>query len=389
MAVDDVSFMNVLGEEVSRSNLVQQMIDFYNLKLQVGETRVTDFNEGSEIRNLLESIAVDVYNIMEEDDSVARIAFIETADAEWLDKHGANPFVNLPRNQGEVATGYVTFTIPSAQASDVTIPGGTIVSSVDTGLQYMTLIDTIIPVGDTSILASVECLTVGVDGNAESGTVTVIDDDTVDIPGLTVSNSEAFTGGEDYEEDVDYRERLLAFLRKDDFGSLPYYTNLGESVDGVHDVLLVDATGYTKKVLVNGNTKPTPNTVLADVLEEYTNVENIVIGHTFTVDKPDYVTKNLTVNLDVNVELDDDDLEEFVRAIFDGGDALVGYTFDGLGIGQGIIKNELYENFLLIEYIDSVEIIDGSTTSEITDLTVDDDEVLKIGTVTINQTVEE
>ena len=389
MAVDDVSFMNVLGEEVSRSNLVQQMIDFYNLKLQVGETRVTDFNEGSEIRNLLESIAVDVYNIMEEDDSVARIAFIETADAEWLDKHGANPFVNLPRNQGEVATGYVTFTIPSAQASDVTIPGGTIVSSVDTGLQYMTLIDTIIPVGDTSILASVECLTVGVDGNAESGTVTVIDDDTVDIPGLTVSNSEAFTGGEDYEEDVDYRERLLAFLRKDDFGSLPYYTNLGESVDGVHDVLLVDATGYTKKVLVNGNTKPTPNTVLADVLEEYTNVENIVIGHTFTVDKPDYVTKNLTVNLDVNVELDDDDLEEFVRAIFDGGDALVGYTFDGLGIGQGITKNELYENFLLIEYIDSVEIIDGSTTSEITDLTVDDDEVLKIGTVTINQTVEE
>ena len=389
MAVDDVSFMNVLGEEVSRSNLVQQMIDFYNLKLQVGETRVTDFNEGSEIRNLLEAIAVDVYNIMEEDDSVARIAFIETADAEWLDKHGANPFVNLPRNQGEVATGYVTFTIPSAQASDVTIPGGTIVSSVDTGLQYMTLIDTIIPVGDTSILASVECLTVGVDGNAESGTVTVIDDDTVDIPGLTVSNSEAFTGGEDYEEDVDYRERLLAFLRKDDFGSLPYYTNLGESVDGVHDVLLVDATGYTKKVLVNGNTKPTPNTVLADVLEEYTNVENIVIGHTFTVDKPDYVTKNLTVNLDVNVELDDDDLEEFVRAIFDGGDALVGYTFDGLGIGQGITKNELYENFLLIEYIDSVEIIDGSTTSEITDLTVDDDEVLKIGTVTINQTVEE
>ena len=389
MAVDDVSFINVLGEEVSRSNLVQQMIDFYNLKLQVGETRVTDFNEGSEIRNLLESIAVDVYNIMEEDDSVARIAFIETADAEWLDKHGANPFVNLPRNQGEVATGYVTFTIPSAQASDVTIPGGTIVSSVDTGLQYMTLIDTIIPVGDTSILASVECLTVGVDGNAESGTVTVIDDDTVDIPGLTVSNSEAFTGGEDYEEDVDYRERLLAFLRKDDFGSLPYYTNLGESVDGVHDVLLVDATGYTKKVLVNGNTKPTPNTVLADVLEEYTNVENIVIGHTFTVDKPDYVTKNLTVNLDVNVELDDDDLEEFVRAIFDGGDALVGYTFDGLGIGQGITKNELYENFLLIEYIDSVEIIDGSTTSEITDLTVDDDEVLKIGTVTINQTVEE
>ena len=389
MAVDDVSFINVLGEEVSRSNLVQQMIDFYNLKLQAGETRVTDFNEGSEIRNLLESIAVDVYNIMEEDDAVARIAFVETADAEWLDKHGANPFVALPRNQGEVATGYVTFTIPSAESSDVTIPGGTIISSTDSGLQYMTLMDVVIPVGETSILASVECLTVGSDGNCAEDTVTIIDDDTIDIPGLTVNNDDEFTGGVDYEEDDDYRERLLAFKRKDDFGSLPYYVQLGESVDGVHDVALVDATGYTKKVLINGDTKPTPDTVLADVLEVFTIPDNLILGHTFTVGKPDYVTKNLTVNLGVNVELDDDDLEEFTRAIFDGGDALVGYTFDGLSIGQGITKNELYENFLLIEYIDSVEIIDGSTTSEITDLTVDPDEVLKVGTVTINQTVSE
>lgn len=389
MAVDDVSFINVLGEEVSRSSLVQQMIDFYDLKLQVGETRVTDFNEGSEIRNLLESVAVDVYNIMEEDDAVARIAFVETADGEWLDRHGANPFVALPRNQGEVATGYVTFTIPSVESSDVTIPGGTIVSSTDSGLQYMTIMDVVIPVGETSILANAECLTVGADGNCAEDSITIIDDDTVNIPGLTVNNDDEFTGGEDYEEDDDYRERLLSFIRKDDFGSLPYYIQLGESVEGVHDVALVDATGYTKKVLVNANEKPTPDSVLADVLEVFSIPDNIVLGHTFTVGKPNYVTKNLTINLGVNVELDDDDLEEFVRAIFDGGDALVGYTFDGLSIGQGITKNELYENFLLIEYIDSVEIIDGSTTSEITDLTVDPDEVLKVGTVTINQTVSE
>ena len=88
MAVDDVSFYNINGEEVSRSILVQQMINFYQSKLQIGDTRITDFNEGSEIRTLLESFAVDLYTLMEEVDDVSRICFVETAEGEWLDKHG-------------------------------------------------------------------------------------------------------------------------------------------------------------------------------------------------------------------------------------------------------------------------------------------------------------
>ena len=66
MPIEEDTFYDVNGYEVSRTNLVQQMIDYYNDKLMIGETRVTDFNEGSEIRNLLEAVAVDVYNLMEE-----------------------------------------------------------------------------------------------------------------------------------------------------------------------------------------------------------------------------------------------------------------------------------------------------------------------------------
>lgn len=387
MAVDDVSFYNINGEEVSRSILVQQMINFYQSKLQIGDTRITDFNEGSEIRTLLESFAVDLYTLMEEVDDVSRICFVETAEGEWLDKHGANPLINLPRETGEMSKGTVTFSIAEATTSEVVVPIDTILVSEETGLQFSTLADAIIPVGETSVTALAECLTVGVDGNAESSTVTLFEDDSNLYNGLTVTNTEALAGGIDYEEDDEYRERLLAYLRKDDFGSVGYYESLCNNVDGVHDVLLVDDDNetYTKIILVNGDTKPTPNTVLADVLEVVTDLNNIVLGHSFNVDKPTYVTKNLTVNLSVSVEVDEDDLEELLQAIFDGGEAISGAMFDGLMIGETLTKTTLYESFDLIEAVESVQIKIGDT--EIGDLTVDDDEVLKLGTVTFNQTV--
>ena len=386
MAVDDVSFRRVTGEEVSRSVLVQQMIDFYQLKLQVGDTRVTDFNEGSEIRNLLESFAVDLYILLEEVDEVTKICFVETSYGEWLDKHGANPLVNLPRDLGTASSGFVTFTIPEETTSEVIIPMDTIVICGDNGLMYTTLSDGLIPVGETECTVSVECLTVGMDGNVGSGTITLFEDNSTLYNGLTVTNEEATSGGTDYEEDDDYRDRLLAFNQKDDFGSIGYYENLCESISGVHDVSLVNVSGYTKKVLVNGSVKPTPNTVLADVLEVVSDTNNLVLGHSFTVDKPSYDTCNLTVDLEVTVEQDEDELSELLSAIFDGGDAINGATFDGLSIGETLRKDDLYNSFYIIDAVESVTVSSGG--SEIGDLEpTGTDYVLKLGTVSFNQTV--
>ena len=387
MPIEEDVFYDVNGYEVSRTNLVQQKIQFYEEKLEVGETKVSDFTEGSEIRNLLEDISIDTYNIMENQNELTKIGFVETAEGEWLDRHGANPFVKLERDTGSEATGFVTFSIPEVQTQDITIPLGTIVVSTDNSLDYATDSDLIIAVGETSITGSATCLTVGVDGNCPANTITLIEDNTLGVNGLTVNNEDDFTGGTDYEEDDDYRERLLNYLRKDDFGSLPYYTNLGNNVPGVHDVLIAESSNYTAKILVNGEVKPTPNNVLVSVLEEFTIPDNVIFNHTFEVDKPDYVTHNLTVNLNMSVELEDDDIEEFIRAIVDGGFALVGFDFDGVSIGETLTKDRLYESFYIIEYVESVEILENGT--EISDLTVDEDEVLKLGTVTINQTVVE
>ena len=100
MAVDESTIYTVTNETITRSSIVQEMLNFYNLLFEVGDTHVTDFNEGSEIRNLLEVYAVDGYDLRDEQNNLDKIRFIETAEGEWLDKHGASPNIRLPRNEG-------------------------------------------------------------------------------------------------------------------------------------------------------------------------------------------------------------------------------------------------------------------------------------------------
>jgi hypothetical protein len=386
MPVEEDTFYDVNGYEVSRTNLVQQMVQYYEEKLEIGETRVSDFNEGSEVRNLLEAIAVDIYNMMEDQNELAKIAFVETAEGEWLDKHGANPFIQLARDEGTEATGFVTFSIPEVMTSDVLIPEGTIIVSTDNSLDYVTESDLIIGVGETSITGSAICLTVGEDGNCPEDTITLIEDD-LGVNGITVTNEEPFTNGTDYEEDEEYRERLLAFVRQDDFGSISYYHRICEEVDGVHDVNFIDASGYTKKCLVNGSSKPTSDTVLADVLEVLTVPDNVVLGHNFTVAKPDYVVKDLTLNLTVSEEVEDELINNILTSIFDGVGLEGEISYDGLSIGEALTKESLYNALLLVDEVEEVVVlVDGS---EMTDFVVDEDEALQLGTVEINQTLVE
>ena len=168
-SLNNESFYNILGEEISRNGLVQQMINFYGLLLEVGETRITDFNEGSEVRNLLESIAVDSYIILENKNELSTIGFIETAEGEWLDKHGANPSIALARDTGMEATGTVTFAVETAVTTDTVIPEETIIVNSATGLEYATIADAILGAGETAVEVSIECLTTGEDGNCGIG----------------------------------------------------------------------------------------------------------------------------------------------------------------------------------------------------------------------------
>ena len=387
IAIDDVSFTNLRGEVISRGNLVQQMINYYNLMLNQGQTNVTDFNEGSEIRNLLESFAVDIYYLMEMENDILKNCFVDTATGAWLDKIGLHPFVNLPRDNGNVARGDVTFSIPATVTSVVSVPQNTVLYCTENKLYYITESEANIEVGETSVTVPASCVTTGVDGNCQSNTITVIDDSYFNNNTVSVTNASAFTDGTNYEDDEDYRSRLLSYIRQDDFGSLGYYQRLCENVSGVHDVAFTSATGYTRKVLVNGSVKPTPDAVLLDVLTALSDSGNVVVGHSFIVDKPAYVTVPLEVAVTVNTEMDTDIIKDILEDLFDGGEQVRGFYFDGLKIGEGLTTDTLLGIFDMIDNVLSVTIT--SSGSPIADISGQAGKVLKLGTVTVTQTVAE
>lgn len=378
MPLEEVSFYNLVGGEVNLTNLVTQMINHYNDKLEIGETKITDFNEGSEIRNILEAYAILAYAILEDETEASRLPFIRTSYAMYLDRIGENPFINLPRVQGASSEGSVVFTLATVQENDVIIPADTLLET-DGELEFVTIGDCTIPAGDlTSDAVGAECLTEGADGNIRANSLVNITEPSIDTSLISVNNPEEFINGADYEDDEEYRERLLANIRADGFGTISYYETLGNNVDGVHDVALINDSTYTKKVLVNGYSKPTPDDVLLDVLTEFTDVNKKVLNHNFIVSKPTYVTVDLTVNLEVTAEVDD--LDNFIRKIVDGG-MWDRFEFNGLYIGENLTAELIINQFEFIGDVVSADIT-GFTTTDI-----GSQEVVKLGTVTVNQTV--
>ena len=389
MALEEVSFINTNGDEVYLSNIVEQMIDYYEQKLEVGETRITDFNEGSEIRNLLEAYAVGIYALLEEQNEVSKLAFIQTSFGESLDKIGTLPFINLPRIEGNEAEGMVTFTLSETLTEDYVIPAETILMASDTGVEYATTSDCIIFANETTSDVLVECLIEGIDGNAEIGAIDTINDVGVDTDLVTVSNAEAIINGTDYEDDEAYRQRLLENVREEGFGTVAYYMKLGKSVTGVHDIKLVSNTdsehSYTRKVLVNGFTKPVTDSVLLDVLTAFSDLSNIVLGHSFIVEDVKYTTVNLTFNLNVTTTLDTDKLLHNLTAFFDGlnHDRI---TYEGLNIGQSLTRDYLVSCFSIFDEVVNVEVYQTGQSQQITTIECLPNKVFKLGTVTWNQT---
>lgn len=386
MALGDEEFYTLDGQKVDRDVLVQKMIDLFNEKYP--DTNITDFNEGSEIRNILEAIAVDVFHMELNDQTILTAAFLATSYGSYLDLFGEE--LNTPRNLGAVAWGDVTFSIESAVNYLITIPAGTVLVSKDTGLYYETNMTVEIPIGETSVDCPCYSQIPGEGTNAEANTITMFREQNY-LPEVSITNASAFTGGRDTESDEDYRQRLLDVKNQDGFGSREYYTRIGTEVAGVHDVAIVSSASYTGKVLVNGYTKPLPQSVLTNVTSVYTDEQNLVYNQTFEVAEVSYTTVPLEITAVVTDEVQDSIFEELLSLFFNGGSQVINNTpttYGGLSINQAVTSYMLLTVLETLPFVVQITSItsDGSTFSKITP---DTNKALKLGTVIITQEIAE
>ena len=380
-----MSFYNIDNEEISQEGILNDLIDYYQTLGDENKTKVTDFNEGSEVRTLLEVMSHLAYNILVEQNETLKSHFINSADGEYLDLLGENPNVNLPRIQGTTARGLVKFSIQEESSTELIIPADTTVYNDD--VEYVTIEDGIISIGDTYTYIPVECVIDGEEGNCLANTIV-----NCELPDYTVTNDEPFTDGSDFEEDEAYRQRLLDYVRADNFGSRGYYENILLGMTGVHDIVENDDPSASIDYYVNTNDVSISSDVYAQILEYFTDNNHFVVGHSynFNMSKLHTVDFKITVNSDCGYL--EDDIKDYIKCWFKGGDMQnYPFSFQGLNMGEEIsssdITTPLMESFMDITSatISNISNTYGSSTTSSFDFisTDEDHSAYSIGTVTV------
>lgn len=336
----DDGFYNLKNEYITVDTIKDLLINYYKELHEQDKTKIDDFTDGSEIMNLIGLMSVLAYNMLEEQNSVLANHFINTAEGEYLDLIGTNPNINLERIFGSNATGFVKFSIAEPAISEIEIPDGTIVGSSESS--YSTVGDNYISVGETYTYCQVECDVEGPVGNCVVGAITECED-----PQFTVTNDEPFTDGLDTEDDEEYRERLLNYVKEDNFGSIGYYENILLNFDGMHDILKY--TGETTLSYYLNLTK-NENTVYNEVISHFNDANNYVVGHNFTFSLPTKLNTSFQITLNADCGIDQLDIEEYCNLYFIGGD-MTNYPLLLLGLdinAEPTIEafiNELKANF--------------------------------------------
>ena len=335
-----MSFYNINNEEISQESILNDLIEYYKNLNEEGKTLVDDFNEGSEARTLLEVLSHLAYNILEEQNNTLTNHFINTADSEYLDLLGANPNVNLPREQGTTATGMVKFSIPYPAIEEMIVPANITVSSDD--VEYETVEDGVISIGESYTYVPVECTVDGEDGNCPVGAI-----NKCELSDYTVTNEEAFVDGSEFEEDEEYRQRLLDFIRADNFGSRGYYENILLGMDGVHDILQNPNPSAMIDYYVNTNDKSKVDDVYNNLLAHFSDNNNIVVGHDSIFHMSYLHEISFTVTLNQDSGYSEEDIKDFFNTYFKGG-VMQNYQmyYDGLGMGTVADVNAIVSEFL-------------------------------------------
>ena len=215
--------------------------DFFERMMNrvVGRTELTDLEIGGVLTTIVGAVARELDAVSYQIVALQDLFDIDTATGSDLDARALdfNP-ADIRRLPPLKATGTVVFGRTDTTAP-VTIGAGTLVAVVGGDPVYTTSVDVTIPaLAVSSAPVAVECTVAGTIGNIDAGNPLIptgINEIVVSIVGVeTVTNDIACTGGQEYETDLELRERLKAYTR-----SLPRgtpdalkYAVLGVSVAG-------------------------------------------------------------------------------------------------------------------------------------------------------------
>ncbi len=160
-----------------------------------------------------------------------RQAFPQTADGERLDMHGAQR--GVARRGSRKAQGVLAFSRYIPISFDLVIPKGTLcASSGEEAVEYETTEEGILAAGEVTVSVPAQAVAGGKKGNAAAGCVNTL---VTEVNGVNyVTNTAAFAGGQEPEDDGSYRTRVMeASSLLGHLGSAAWYEALALEREGI------------------------------------------------------------------------------------------------------------------------------------------------------------
>jgi len=156
-------------------------------------------------------------------------SFPQTATGEYLEQHAQ--LRGISRGVATCAVGKLRFGVSTAVSGDLAIKSGT-VCMTDSGVRFATTDDAVLEAGQLYVDVPAVALEPGKQGNVAAGAVSIMAAMPVGIKACT--NPEAFSGGDDAEDDEALRKRLLdSYLRLPNGANAAYYEQTALSRTGV------------------------------------------------------------------------------------------------------------------------------------------------------------
>ena len=315
------------------------------------------------------AVAAQIYALYVQADWTRRQCFPQSAEGEQLDAHAQ--LRGLSRRQAAKATGAVRFYVDEERTFDTQVPEGTVCMTAD-GVRFVTTQGGSVTAGGTHIDLSVEAVEPGAAGNVPAGSVVFL---AVPPVGVTAcANLEAFSNGQDTEDDEALRARVLeTFRRLANGANKVFYEQQAMSFDGVAAVTVLPknrGVGTVDVVIAAQGGLPDDDLVQA-VQDHFDSVREIAVD--VGVLEPEVETVDVAVTLTVEAGYDFDDVAQAVE------DALQGW-FTGERLGWPVLRAQLTA---LLFQVDGVA--NCVLTQPAADVAADSVTLPQLGQVTVSQ----
>ena len=348
--------MNIKTIKQIVSNMIQWTI--------ARTTKITDFNVGSVVRTLYESVAAEIEEVYYHLWNGFRDAVKKTI------------FYAFDFHYKEPTPAYVELVFTRIDTNDTSqpiyIPKGTIVSTLE-GVYFETLEDCTIQTGETSCTVTAVSQLTGSINNVPEETITIIQSNDLQSS-VSVINPQPASGGNDKETDEELIERFQEYIQSLARGTLSALEYGAKTVDGVVNATAIDRYIGSVNLYVwdsNGN--------LSDYLKEQVKNEMInwrAAGIEVNVLPP------IKVNVDVELKVQVADLslvsETTLKEQIE--DAILAFN-NSLTLGKALNISEIIHATMNV----SNNIVDVKVISPEQDYNATEYQLIHINSVTISQ----